>query len=453
MTQEQPDTASQPEPGDPAPAVSPQRSFWLTVGNGAISQMGNALFAPETVLATLTERLTHSAFHVGLLVSVGSVGWMWPQLFVGNLIEPLKRKKPVYILSATMRFVMLLAMGAVVLFWRGHPTTLFWLILLCYAGFASSGGIVVIPFLDMVARTIPRNRLAMLWAYRRLIGGLLGFAASLVAAFVLSGRSGISFPVNYAVLIIAGALLCGAAYVMFMEVDESAGDAPKKRASLWAFVKRGPVIFRQDADYRRFFALRSAWAFTRMSQQALFVPMAIQYFNAPSQETGGWFTAVILCVGGFSSYLWGRATERFGDVRVMQATALLDIVAPATATALALLHHFGSTAAFAGNHYFAIYVFMYAAATAALNGSDIAASVYNLALPTARLRPTYVAFQNTLYVPFLFAPALAGLMAQYISYPITFALSCASAVIAIRLSFKLAPRTESNGPPITFAER
>ena len=428
------------------------RNFWLCVGNGGVVMMGMAFFAPGTVLAGLARNLTDSTFYVGLLISIGSVGWMWPQLFVGNFVESLPRKMPLYVVSAFARSSFLLAMAGAVYFWRGESAGLFWVVFFLYTLFASAGGIVVVPFMDILAKTVSQGNMPMVWAYRRLIGGALGFVAGLVGAYILSERSGLEFPSNYAALLLVGAVVCAVAYSLFMMVREPIEPVAAKRVPFMTFLKRGPVIFRKDQDFRRFFLLRGTWAFASMSQLALFVPMAVEYFGASDDVTGGWFTAIVLLSGASSSLLWGRAAQRFGEVRVMRMGAVLHIVGTLTAITLAVLHHVGPTAAGAARWYFPVYMLMYVCGSAAVNACDISGSVYLLALPSARLRPTYVAFMNTLYVPLLFAPTLAGFLAAYISYPATIALSCAAAVAAFIVAGTLRLRAETDAPRFDFVE-
>ncbi|MCP4645099.1 MAG: MFS transporter [bacterium] len=429
-----------------------RRNFRLTVWNGGIVVMGTAFFAPDTVLASFAKTLTDSTLCVGLLVSMGGAGWMWPQIFVGPLVEPLSRKLPLYTTMAVLRFSMLIAMAATIFLWSGSWLLLFWIVLGLYALFASSGGVVGVPFMDIVGKTIPKRDMAMLWGYRRMLGGLLGFLATFVVGFILSERSGVPFPTNYAVLMLLGALVCGAAYGLFMGVREPVEEVTDRRVSFWTFLKRGPVIFRNDPDFRRFFILRATWAFGRMSQLALFVPMAIELFNATPRITAGWFTAIVLLAGGVSSFAWGRVARRYGEIFVMRIGVVLMLLAPLTALVLAVLARVDATAGFAQRHYLAAYVVMYLCATTSANACDISGMVYLLALPSARLRPTYVAFMNTLYVPLLFAPTLAGFLAERVSYTFTFGLSCIASVVAFVVASRLRPRTEADAPDLDFGE-
>ena len=413
--------------------------------------MGSSFFAPATVLAALTQQLTGSSFCVGLLVSMNRVGMMWPQLIVGNLVEPVRRKMPVYVVTSLLRVLVLLSMGAAIFTWRGSDMGLFWLILALYFLFASAAGAAIVPFFDIVGKAFSKDRLGLVWSYRRVLGGMLGFLASVAVTWVLSDLSGVEWPDNYALLMVLGAGICATAYICFMSVREEDAEVAERRVPFFTFLRRGPRIVRRDPDFRRFLILRGAWALTRMSQLALFVPMAMDYFKASAMVTGGTFTALVLLVGSASSYLCGRAIQRYGELRVMRMGAVLHVVSlvPALMLGIGYLAGFWNSA---GWGYLAVYVVMYSCGAAAINFCDITGMVYLLSLPASHLRPTYVAFMNTLNMPLLFAPAAAGLLAERVPYPAVFGVSLVSALWAWHLTGRLNQRSHETPADLGLEE-
>ncbi len=416
------------------------RNFRLCVANGALCLAGGACFAAETILAGLAFKLTGSAFYVGILASAFAMGWLWPQVIVGSLIEHVQCKKPVYCYTVAARLLSLSAMGAVLLIWRGGPVTLYWMILALCACFSSAGGACVIPFMDIVAKAIPQQHMSMLFAYRRLIGGVLGFFAGGVVAYVLSDRSGIPYPRQYALLIFLGAVVCGLGYALFISVREPIEPVAATRVSFWTFLKRGPVIFRRDPDYRRLYLFRCFWAFGIMSQ-VLFVPFAVEHFDAHYKMTG-WFSAIVMLAGGFSSLFWGRLSQRFGVVLLLKCCSAMLLLSPLTALALTAMLRYPPAAAWLHNHYLWPYIIMFGASTAAFNGNGIAGMVYLLALPPPKRRPTYIGFINTLTFPLTLTPMLAGFLVQQVSYAATFALACVASLGAVAVAFSLRTPSE-----------
>jgi len=372
---------------------------------------------------------------VGLLVSVAAIGWQWPQLFVGNRIEHVHRKMPVYVVSVVVRVSSLCAMTAsVLLFWK-TPLLLYWLVLLWTAVMTSAGGLCVIPFMDIVAKSVPPVHRPMLFAYRRMFGGTLGALAGLATVYILSPASGLEYPTNYAVLLVAGLSLSALAYSLFMRTREPIEPVLAQAAPFLVFLKRGAALFREDRDFRRYYAYRVVLALAMMSQ-VLFVPLAIDRFEAPVKSTG-WFSAVVALVVALSSIFWGWLSRRHGETALFRWGTGLLFLAPSSALALVLLGRHPAASAWVSAHYLWACLFMFACLSAARNGTDIAGIVYLLALPPPGQRPAYMAFMNTLSAPLMLAPVLAGVLVSRTSYGVAFAVSCVAALVALGIAFRL----------------
>jgi len=412
-----------------------RRNFRLCVVNGAVTSMGAAFFAYETVMAGLAYHLTRSAVLVGLLTSVAAVGWQWPQVIVGNRIEHVERKMPVYLASVLVRLAGIAAMMGALALCGASPRTLYWLLLGGTVLFSSGGGICVIPFMDIVAKTIPEHHRPMLFAYRRLYGGLLGFAAGLAAVYVLSPASGLTFPHNYAVLLLAGFSMNALGYAAFLGTSESVEPVLPVRTPFRVFLRRGASLFRRDRNFRRYFEYRVFLAVGGMSE-ALFVAFTVAQFSAPIKTTGG-FAATVALVAGISSIFWGRVSQRYGETVLFRVSTALLLLAPSSALAMSLLAQARGTTVWITAHYIVVCLFMFGSQTAARCGIDIAGTLFMLALPPPEQRPIYMAFMNTLSAPLMALPLLAGVIAAASSYTVTFALSCAATLCALGLAMVL----------------
>lgn len=420
------------------------RLFWLTVGNGALVIMGNAFFAPGTVLASLVQTLTGSSRLVGLTLTAITIGWMWPQLFVGHWLETKPRKLFVYRIGAVLRSVILIAMVPAIYFLWESPMFLFWLIFTLFLTYASVGGATVISFTDIVAKGIAREHMPMIWAYRRAIGPVLGLIGAGIAAYVLSDKSPLGYPANYALLFFLGAVVTMAGLAMFSMVREREEEVYDQRVALRTFVHRGWRIFKADREYRRLYLYRVAFAGAGMAH-VMFVPFAKEVFDAPSSETAGWFTGVVLLVGP-ASFFFGRMAQRRTEVAVMRLSAVLGLGGVLLALVLAVLALLDATAAWAQANYFPVFMVMYALAASGQNAFLTANQAYFICLPPPELRPSYISFFNTLTIPLLFAPTLAGDLAERSSFAVVFALSLAFALMTLVLGWRLHHREEGNYP-------
>ncbi len=412
-----------------------RRNFWLCVGNGAGSEAGMAFFAYDTVMSGLAFRLTGSNVLVGLLTSTEAIGWLWPQIFVGSRIEHLERKMPTYDWSAVVRVLSHASMIlSLYLCWQ-HPTLLYILLWLGCAIMSSAGGVCVIPFMDIIAKSIPSAHRSMLMGYRRLFGGLGASLAGLAVVYVLSPRSGLTYPYDYMTLLTAGLVVCAAAYWMFMRTDEPPGCAAPEPRPFMEFLRDGARIFMQDRDFRRFYVYRIGYHSGVMAH-CLVVPFAMDTFHIPIAKTG-WFVAAVALSAAFSSMIWGRIGQRWGESVLFRISTALMLCAPGTALAMALLAHSPGPAAWLAAHYLPLLLFIYVVHTIAVGGTGIAGTVYLLGLPPADRRPVYMAMMNTLSAPLTLTPVLAGGIAAVSSYSAAFAATFAASLFALAVSFRL----------------
>lgn len=426
-----------------------RRNFWLAVVNGAGAIMGTAFFAMETVMAGLAYKLTGSTFCVGLIATVFGIGWLWPSLIVGSLIEHRERKMPVYIVTAVGRSCTLAAMGATVLLWRGDDWTLYWILIALVGLFASFGGICVVPFMDILGKAVPAERIHMCIGYRRFFGGILGASSGIAAMYILSGRAGIEYPAQYATLIFTGFVINAIAYLSYTMVQEPIEPVDTQRVPFRRFLRRGPQILKADRDYRNYYLYKWAWAIGAMPQ-AILVPYAVDMFMAPEERTGTW-TTVLMITGGVAGYLWGRVSQRFGARAVLRLSATAALLTVGMALLIEVARFSDPLYAAIEAHYWAPMFFMFACGAFAKQGTELGGTVYMLSLSPPKRRPTYWGFMSALSVPLLAMPAIAGLLVDTVSYRATFVIAGVMAIAAIAIPSRLRHRA-GDFPKLPFDE-
>lgn len=430
-------TAAARQRGEPLHGHA-RRNFWLCVGNGAIVAMGSAFFSFETVMAGLTYTLTGSTLLVGLLTAMATSCWLWPQLIVGSHIEHRPRKMPVYRFSVVLRTCALGAMTAALWFLADYPFALYGVLLLGTIVFATGGGICVIPFMDIVAKSIPVANRPMLMAYRRTFGGILGGVAGLITLYVLSDRSGLEFPLNYVVLFTTGGLINIVAYSCFMATREPVEPVEAERRPFMEFLRRGGAVFRRDRDFRHYFYFRVCLSITFMSQTIL-VPFTMARFDTPIQATG-LFAAGIAITGGAVSLIWGRIAHRLGEVGLFPVASMVAVVPSVFIAVIAILPDSSALVRLVAPHFHWVLLAVFACLTAARQGVDIAGALYMLSMPPSKLRPAYFAMMNALSAPLMLSPIAAGWLAGQWSYAAAFVLSALAALGMIGMSLRLRHR-------------
>ena len=420
-----------------SPNLNPQqrRNFLLCVGNGALVQTGMAFFAFETIFAGLAFSLTGSKVLVGLLTGTAQLGWLWPQIFAGSRIEHLERKLHVYNWTVGIRLAAHVGMITALLACRGRPLLLYWFLWGCIVVFSSAGGVCVIPFMDIVAKTIPAHHRSMLLGYRRLFGGLGGFLAGLAAVYVLSPQSGIAFPWNYTALLAVGLVFCAVAYGCFMRTDEPPGPAAAARRPFREFLRDGMRVCARDPHFRRFFLYRVAFH-TGVMAYPLLAPFVMETFGASADITG-WFAATVALSAGISSLAWGRLAQRWGEASLFRVCTALLLLSPGIALAAALLSATPWASGWIAQHYVWVVLSVFLIHTVSINGTGIAGTVYLLGMPPEDQRPLYLAFMNTLSAPLVLTPVAAGVLASAHSYAAAFGASFLAGICALLIAFRL----------------
>ena len=69
-------------------------NFWVNVLYIVFFTLGASIVARDTVMPALVSKLTDSKMALGLIPAISSLGFYLPQLFIANLSERMRYKKP-----------------------------------------------------------------------------------------------------------------------------------------------------------------------------------------------------------------------------------------------------------------------------------------------------------------------------------------------------------------------
>lgn len=400
-----------------------QRNYRLTVLNGVFIMVAFTFVSPSIILTAFVYKLTGSNVWVGLVNAILGAGWLWPQVFMSNIVEHRERKKPFYWAPAIFRICGWASItAATFVLGGGDPHRLFVVFVVLFTLYSSAGGISMLPWFDIVGKIIPLEQRARLFGNRRLWGGMLGILAGFLVKYILSDRSGLIFPHNYGVLFGLATVFVIASVVAFLLVDEPIEPVSNQRRPFRQHMASGPRLLRHDADYRKYLVAQSLGALAMMGVP-FYVPYAISRLGAAEQMTG-LFLSVTMVSSVLSNLVWRRIGGRSSRVILEWGVALIT-VAPLLA---ALVPHLpgiqgalrsSSTAEAAGLvldvrtlGLFLVFAFN----GAGLAGINLGSMTYLLEIAPSRIRPTYIGFMNTFSFPLTFMPVLAGFLIQHVSY-------------------------------------
>jgi MFS family permease len=424
-----------------------RRNFTLGLMNGIFMRFAYSFADPQTVLPVFVIILTESPILAGVIAGMFEAGWFLPQIFVSNFVQHRERKLPLYRAMAFVRIGSWVAAAvAVFLIGDGNYALLFGMFLLCYLGVCLGAGTAAISFMDIVGKALPPQRRGSFFAYRRLIGGLLGVGAGIIVARVLSPESGLQFPDNYGVIFIFTAVFAVVGLGSFSMVKEPIEPVSPEKLKFRDHLRNCRQILKDDTNYRRYFVQRVLSSLSLMALPFYATYSVVVLGAAPAQV--GVMVSLWMLSGMISNAIWGVLSDRKGSRILVVASSALGIIPPIVALGSFLIPIRAVSLPSALTVVLPdclcdldlrLLIFL---SCFVLNGFSDAArkvsiSAYLLDISPAVMRPTYVGLMNTISSPLALAPALGGLIAQLFSYRVVFAISLVFALLAFAVSLRL----------------
>jgi Na+/melibiose symporter-like transporter len=271
---------------------------------------------------------------------------------------------------------------------------------------------------------VPLHRRGAFFGARRLLGGLLALAASIVVGWTLSAKSGLTFPHNFALLFGLSFVGISLALFSFARIDEPVEPVTHERVGVSAQLHRAGRLPRQDVTYGRFLLARVLMVIGDMAVP-FYVVFAKESLGAPPGLVGVYLATTT--VSALLANLWAaRASDRQGNRQLLVVACLVGLASPA----LALVFDWwrGPVLLFA--------------ATFALNG------VYNTAAWVAHFnflleiappgdRPIYVGTANTLVGMAILASSGGGALVDWLGFSALFGLALAAQMVATGVTLSI----------------
>jgi hypothetical protein len=305
-----------------------RRSFVLGVLNGAAFGFAEALIDPPLVLTWFVSQLTSSNLLTGLVAPMGDAGWFLPQIFVSARMQRMQRKMPNYARTVVIRTAVWLLLAAAV--WQvDDPFLLLVSFFGLYAVARVASGLGGLAFFEVVGKTIPARRRGGFFAWRQLLGGLLGLGGGWIVKTVLNHPS-LPFPDGHALLFLLYCVVMALGMGAFVLVREPPGMVVTEPVTVVEQLRRAGRLLWTDRVYGRYMAARLALGFASIALPFYGI-YAKRVLDAPVGMVG-----VYVATRGGAMLLfnlpWGRLSDRRGNQLVMRlvglgsgATALLAL--------------------------------------------------------------------------------------------------------------------------------
>ncbi len=424
-------------------ARNEKRSFWLLVANGALMMSAMTFVSSDLVLPAFVQTLSTSSVMVGLAGALMRIGWAWPQVFISRVVEPMPRKMPMFVTAGTVRTLMWIALGLLTMWMgAGRPSVLIVTFMVMYGLATSCTGITNVPWMDIIGKSVPSSDRARMFAVRRLAGGGTAMLSGALISWMLSDRSGLTFPDNYATLFVLSGVGTGLSILAFSRIREPIQQKKRgKTLPLGEYLQVGIGLLREDLNYRRLCILQFLWAFSMMATP-FYVPFALTELGMDVSVVG-LFVAVMQFSSIFSNVIWAWVGQKKGNHALLSIGTwflTFSILIPLTVRwvppiDVAMFGWAGSDGAFdlCVGYYALTFVFT----GFAMSGMFTGRMTYVLDIAPEDRRPTYTSFMNAAMLPQGVLPVLGGWLVALVSYENMFVVSLAFVPVAVWTARKL----------------
>ena len=396
-------------------------NFWCHVMEGAFASFGEELVGGQ-VFVTLVAALGGSATDLGLLMSVSSFGFLVPFLLAPRLEAVRRKKRLVLALGFVSRLGFPLTVLVLALLARPAPLTCLYTVAVVQLLASVPGSMLTAPWMDLLAETIPHDRLGRLFGFRHVLSSLLALGSAGACWALIKG---VAFPLNYELLYLLAFASMAGSLLIFSRVDEIPESVPSPAR------KRARHYFREllaalgtDRNYVLQLCHKAMGRLVMVTP--FFALAAIQVHGLGKAEIAGLSIAAAAVgkIGG--NLVFPFVGERIGAKRLL---GLGDVLRTAAALVAML----------ALSGYWFIGVFFLVGLNSA--ASTIGSAPFRMQIFPRGKRVGYIALSSVVLWPLgAIAPPIAGLIVYWFGYSVLFGASAATALLALVPLWMCRPR-------------
>jgi MFS family permease len=384
------------------------------------------------VLSWFLAQLGTSNILIGLVQPIRIGSSFVLQILVSGYLQRKSHKMPFYLTGAVLRCLLLVGLALVVaLIPLGSPWLVpgFFAILIIYSLIS---GVIGLPFLDIVGKSILPSQRGEFFGQRNLWGNILVLGASATVGYLLAEPLGLVFPMNVAVIFALSALFMAFTSVVWSRIKEPPGVVDTSRVRWSEQLRRGVRLLKRDPHYRRYVLVRLAlvppgWV------TPFYVVYAKDALGIPSQMIGV-YLAIRTIAAVFSNLVWSRVSDRRGNRAIVQAASAVGISIPLLALIVGLVIE-GAPAEASWPAYAFGLVFMAMGAFGA--GMMVSGLSYLLDIVPDAERPLYLGFNSTIFGIANFSALASGFLIDWVGFRVLSAVAVGFCVLSLALSFGL----------------
>jgi hypothetical protein len=408
-----------------------RRNYLLGIINGTMFRGSRIFIDEDTIIPLFIASLTQSKFLVGLAVGLRLSGWYFPQLFMANAVAAKERKNPTYVAWGGVRAASMLAIVISVWLVQGSSSTLLLTLFMVFWGLLYfTAGLTGVSFVEVVAKTIPINKLGSFYGYRLFFAGVISIGSGYLVTRI---QSAYAYPMDFVLIFLIAFFMISAGITSWSLASEQRDTQLRPKKPLKEHLGESAGIFRSDRQFRALFGFKVAF-YLWNAGVPFFILFAATHFESVGTYKGQFAMTKVIGLS-ISNLLWARMSnsERWGGCRgVLIGVSAIALVLPiaivfldreaVSAVSLPLL--FGV--------FFLIGVVQ--------SGMVLGYMNTLIRISPVGTRPLYVGLMNTLLGPMILGLALlGGGIVEMISYKPMFIISSCAALLALISARRLRP--------------
>jgi MFS family permease len=371
----------------------------------------------DTVLTWFVQQLGGSNFLIGLVGPLRDAGWFLPQLFISHWLQRAPLKQPLYRRAAAARMAAWSTWTVAVFVLADNPAALLLVFLTAYAVNSLASGFAGLPFMEIVAKTIPARRRGSYFGARMFTGGLLTLLAGVLVSVMLSADNPVPFPRNVGVLFAVSFVSAAVGLTAFALVKEPRSEVRDDGITFTAHLQRAFRLPRYDLNLRYMLLARVAILLSYVAMP-FFSIFSINVLGAPASIIGVYLGVRTIAALAINP-VWSRLSDRRGNKLVLQLAVALGVV---MLSWVVLAPPLTAAAGVPAQQRMYLFVPVFALMGLFETGAGIGAVNLTLEVAPANDRAIYIGLTNTVLGVAYISTAVSGLIVDAVGYAGVFVL-------------------------------
>lgn len=391
-------------------------NFLLIALDSSFFTFSITLLSQDSVLPYFVNNLTNNSILVGLIPAIFMFGYYFPQIFGAYIASSRSRRKGIILGVAIAERVGIFLIALTVQFQWALPANITLLLFfISYALFTTTTGLIIPAYSDFISKSIYHNR-GLFYGIMQGLGGLIGFAASMIATRLL-GK--LPFPDNFRALFWLGFIFSFISPFLIANFKEVEFPVKARKLSLLAYLKEIPALIRKFPNLMKYIFARHFIGFAMMGN-SFYIIYAISHFGL-DEGMLGIFTMTILMTQSATAFIWGQIGDHFGYKNVLALSSVFLLVNGLLALLAPGQWAFFIISGLMGGVYSAVYI----------SHPNI---IFEIAPPNDT--SCFIGISNSLIAPVIaVAPILGGKLIEIYDFRALFAMviicACAAFVVSV----------------------